>query len=97
MFVMIAAVPIVNMAQWYFILCAIFVLGGLFALFFAGENFTKHAGGISSWVLSGFLLLVGITLLYIGFSSFIDFTQGSHSTIDSLLDNAENMGKFLRV
>lgn len=97
MLVLIAKSSMLTMANWYFILCGTFVVGGLVAMFFAGENFAKHAGGISSWVLSGFLLLVGVTLLYIGFSSFLDFTNGSYSTIDSLLDNVEGVGRFLRV
>ena len=84
------------MAQWYYVLCAVFVVGGLFSLFFAGENFARHTGGITTWVLSGVLLVVGVTLLYIGFSSFLEFSYGHHSTIDSLLDNVENVGRFFR-
>jgi len=95
--VLIAKLMMINTAHWYYILCAVFTAGGLFALFFAGENFSKHAAGISTWVLTGFLTLVGVVLLYVGFSSFIEFFQGHHSTIDSVIDNVDTMGRFFRV
>jgi len=92
---LIAAIGYIS--QLYFLLCAIFIFGGLFALYFCTEHFAHHGGGISSWVSCGFLFLIGLALLYIGFSSILEFTSGNHSTIDSLLDGVDSVTRNFKV
>ena len=81
-----------SMEQFYYILCAVFIVGGFVALFFATEGLQK--GLAQTWISTTFLAITGITLLYIGFSSLIDFYEGSHATLDGFLDNVDSVTRI---
>jgi hypothetical protein len=81
-----------SMEQFYYVLCAVFIVGGFAALFFATEGLQK--GLVQTWISTVFLVITGITLLYIGFSSLIDFYEGSHGTLDGFLDNVESVTRI---
>ncbi len=81
-----------NIEHFYYILCATFIVGGFVALFFATEGLQK--GLAQTWISTAFLAITGITLLYIGFSSLIDFYEGSRSTLDGFLDNVDIVTKI---
>ena len=81
-----------SMEHFYYVLCAVFIVGGLAALFFATEGIQK--GLAQTWISTTFLIITGITLLYIGFSSLIDFYDGNRSTLDGFLDNVDIVTKI---
>lgn len=82
-----------SLEQFYYILCAVFIVGGFVALFFATEGLQK--GLAQTWISTAFLVITGITLLYIGFSSLIDFYEGSHATLDGFLDNVDSVTRII--
>ncbi len=81
-----------SMEQFYYVLCAVFIVGGFAALFFATEGLQK--GLAQTWISTCFLVITGITLLYIGFSSLIDFYEGGHGTLDGFLDHVDSVTRI---
>ena len=78
----------------YYVLCASFLVGGFAAMFFASENLRK--GIVNTWISTLFLAIIGISLLYYGFSSLVDFYNGSQETIDQILENADSIASIFR-
>lgn len=81
-----------SVEHFYYILCSVFIVGGFAALFFATEGLQK--GLVQTWISTIFLVITGITLLYIGFSSLIDFYEGNHGTLDGFLDNVDTVTRI---
>ena len=82
-----------NPDRFYSILSATFIVGGFVALYFASECLQKNV--FQTWISLVFLSAVGITMLYYGFSSLLDLSNGHHRTLDAFLNNIEFVTKFL--
>jgi hypothetical protein len=82
-----------NPDRFYSILSATFIVGGFVALYFASECLQKNI--LQTWISLMFLGIVGLTMLYYGFSSLLDLSNGNHRTLDAFLGNIEIVTKFL--
>lgn len=82
-----------NPDRFYSILSATFIVGGFVALYFASECLQKNI--FQTWISLVFLSITGITMLYYGFSSLLDLSNGHHHTLDAFLSNVEIVTRFM--
>ena len=79
--------------QFYYMLCAGSLLGGFVLTFFASECLQRDI--TQTWISLVFLTLTGVTMLYFGFSSMIDFYNGHHKTMDEFLNKIEVIARII--
>jgi hypothetical protein len=78
----------------YYVITAVMIVAGSVAMFFAGEGLYKNGGILNNWVSTSLCLICGVTLLYYGMSSLLDFCHGNHNTLDVFINHVDEVAKF---